>query len=54
MVAGGGFKHVGHVDARDSSGNNMPLCNLYVSLMQQFGIERDSFNTSTGVFEFNG
>ena len=51
MVAGGGFKHRGHVDARDNSGKNMPLCNLYVTLMQQFGIERDKFNTSTGAFE---
>jgi hypothetical protein len=50
-VTGGGFKHRGHVDARDNSGSNMPLCNLYVTLMQRFGIERDSFNTSTGAFE---
>ena len=53
LVAGGGFEHRGHVDARDNSGNNMPLCNLYVTLMQRFGIERDFFNTSTGVFELN-
>ncbi len=51
FVAGGGFNHRGHVDARDASGRNMPLCNLYVSLMQRFGIERDHFNTSTGTFE---
>ena len=52
IVAGGGFKHRGHVDARDSSGRNMPLCNLFVTLMQRFGVERDRFNTSTGVFDF--
>ena len=51
MVAGGGFKHLGHVDARDGSGNNMPLCNLYVTLMQRFGVERDKFNKSTGSFD---
>ncbi|MEP3482297.1 MAG: DUF1552 domain-containing protein [Fuerstiella sp.] len=51
MVAGGGFKHLGHVDARDTSGKNMPLCNLYVTLMQRFGVERDKFNTSTGSFD---
>ena len=51
LVAGGGFKHLGHVDARDTSGKNMPLCNLYVALMQRFVIERDKFNTSTGKFE---
>ena len=53
FVAGGGFQHQGHVDTRDSGGNNMPLCNLYVSLLQRFGIERDSFNTSTGSFELS-
>ena len=51
MVAGGGFKHLGHVDARDSSGKSMPLCNLYVTLMQRFGIERERFNKSTGSFD---
>ncbi|MGI9474016.1 MAG: DUF1552 domain-containing protein [Rubripirellula sp.] len=51
LVAGGGLKHRGHVDARDNSGKNMPLCNLYVSLIQRFGIERDHFNTSTGTFD---
>lgn len=53
LVAGGGFQHRGHVDTRNSSGENMPLCNLYVTLLQRFGIERDSFNTSTGAFELN-
>lgn len=53
MVAGGGFKHLGHVDTRNASGKNMPLCNLYVSLMQQFGIEQDKFNTSSGSFNLN-
>ena len=51
LVAGGGFRHQGHVDARGASGDNMPLCNLFVTLMQQFGIERNSFNTNTGSFE---
>lgn len=53
FVAGGGFKHRGHVDTRDSGGDNMPLCNLYVTLLQRFGIERDSFNRSTGKFELD-
>lgn len=53
LVAGGGFKHRGHVDARDNSGKNMPLCNLFVTLMQRFGINRDRFNTSTGAFELD-
>ena len=50
LIAGGGFNHLGHVDASDNAGRNMPLCNLYLTLMQRFGIERDSFNTSTGTF----
>jgi hypothetical protein len=29
----------------------MPLCNLYATLQQRFGIERDAFNTSDGTFE---
>ena len=53
LVAGGGFKHRGHVDARAASGKNMPLCNLFVTLLQRFGIERDKFNTSTGTFALN-
>jgi hypothetical protein len=51
LVAGGGFKHRGHVDARGTDGQNMPLCNLYVTLMQRFGIEREKFNRSTGSFD---
>ena len=51
LVAGGGFKHRGHVDARSSSGKNMSLCNLFVTLQQRLGIENDSFNTSTGSFD---
>ena len=51
LVAGGGFKHRGHVDTSDRSGRHMPLCNLFVTLMQRFGIERDRFNTSTGTFD---
>ena len=37
LVAGGGFRHLGHVDTRSGSGFNMPLCNLYVTLLQRFG-----------------
>ena len=51
LVAGGGFRHRGHVDARSNTGAHLPLCNLFVTLMQRFGIERDKFNTSTGAFE---
>ncbi len=51
FVAGGGFKHLGHVDTASPNGDNMPLCNLFLTLMQRFGIEREEFNTSTGTFD---
>ena len=50
LVGGGGFRHRGHVDCA-VNGNNLPLCNLYVTLMQRFGIERDQFSLSTGAFD---
>ncbi|MDF1741655.1 MAG: DUF1552 domain-containing protein [Verrucomicrobiales bacterium] len=53
FVAGGGFKHLGHVDTRNDAGENMPLCNLYLTLMQRFGMERDEFNISTGAFDLS-
>lgn len=53
VVAGGGFKHRGHIDTQNASGKNMPLCNLYATFQQRFGIERDQFNTSTGAFELS-
>ena len=51
MVAGGGFKHRGHVNGRGTDGNNMPPCNLFVTIQQRFGIEKDIFNTSQGSFD---
>jgi hypothetical protein len=46
LLAGGGFKHgVHHAFKRDA---NLPLCNLYVTLLQRLGIETESFGTSTG------
>jgi hypothetical protein len=47
ILAGGGFKHAGHV-AYDRD-NNRPLSNLYVRMLHQMGIEADTFGTSTGV-----
>ena len=46
IVAGGGFKHAGHV-AFDRK-NNTPLSNLFVNMLQQMGIEADKFGASTG------
>lgn len=46
LLAGGGFKHVGHL-AFDRK-NNYPLTNLHVSLLQRLGIPLDRFASSTG------
>ena len=47
IVAGGGFKHAGHV--LYDRVKNRPLSNLYVRMLHQIGIEADKFGTSTGV-----
>jgi hypothetical protein len=46
LLAGGGFRHGQHL-AFDKK-NNYPLPNLYLSLLQRMGLERDKFATSTG------
>ncbi len=46
VVAGGGFRHGSHL-AFDRK-NNHPLPNLFVSILQQTGLETDRFATSTG------
>jgi hypothetical protein len=47
FLAGGGFKHQGHV--LFDRANNTPLSNLYVRIMQQLGIEEERFGCSSGV-----
>lgn len=46
LLAGGHFRHGQHL-AFDQQ-NNYPLPNLFVSVMQQLGLEQDRFATSTG------
>src|SRR6202008_378023 len=46
LLAGGGFRHAGHV-AYDRA-NNAPLSNLFVRMLHQMGIEVRSFGASTG------
>lgn len=46
ILAGGGFRHGQHLMFdRD---NNYPLANLYVSMLQQMGLETPRFASSTG------
>jgi hypothetical protein len=47
LLAGGGFKHQGHLAYNRS--NNLLLSNLFVRMIQQMGIEAHSFGASTGV-----
>jgi hypothetical protein len=49
LLAGGGFKHGQHL-AFDQ-GNNAPLSNLFVSMLQNMGIETDQFGSSTGLID---
>ena len=47
LLAGGGYKHQGHI-AFDTE-KNKPLCNLYVRMLQQMGVETGKFGSSDGV-----
>jgi hypothetical protein len=46
LFAGGGFRHGQHLSFDRKK--NYPLPNLYVSVLQQTGLEQDKFVTSTG------
>jgi len=48
VLAGGGFKHGRHLAFGRKDSHRPPLCNLFVSMLQQFGVETDRFATSTG------
>lgn len=45
LLAGGGFKHGNHIRYEKGS---TPASNLFVTMLQRFGIETDQFNLSTG------
>ncbi len=49
LLAGGRFKHGQHLafDPPDTT----PLCNVFVSMLRQLGIESESFGTSTGTLK---
>ena len=48
LLAGGGFKHGEHKQYPKDNNKRVPLCNLYVSMLQQFGVETDRFSMATG------
>ena len=43
ILAGGGFKHGEH-----KAMERKPLCNLYLTMLHRFGLEVETFGTSTG------
>ena len=47
MLAGGGFKNGKHHRFERSGRDGRPLCDLYVSILQQLGVETDSFSNSS-------
>ncbi|MEM7601194.1 MAG: DUF1552 domain-containing protein [Verrucomicrobiota bacterium] len=46
LLAGGSYAHAGHLQF--SRGNNEPLCNLFVTMLQWMGLEHDHFGSSSG------
>lgn len=48
VLAGGGFRHGEHKHYARNGRASVSLCNLYLSMLQNFGLEIDQFNNSTG------
>ncbi len=46
LLAGGGFQHGEHKAYPEDARRRVPLCNLYLSLLQRFGVETDFFGNS--------
>lgn len=48
ILAGGGFKLGEHKRYPKERGKRVPLCNLYLSMLQRFGVNTEFFGTSNG------
>lgn len=48
VLAGGAFNHGRLLSFNAKNPHRPPLCNLFVTMLQKFGIETDAFATSTG------
>jgi hypothetical protein len=46
LLAGGGLRHGQHLAFKRD--NNKPLSNLFVTMLQNMGIETDTFGSSAG------
>ncbi len=51
LVAGGGFSHGQHI-AHEGE-DNAPLCDLFVTLLQNIGVETDQFGQSAGTLTWS-
>ena len=51
LLAGGGLKHGEHKNMYNHEKVATPLCNLYLSMLNWFGLETEHFNTSSGSLE---
>ncbi|PHS04513.1 MAG: hypothetical protein COA78_16495 [Blastopirellula sp.] len=51
VLAGGKFQHGEHKAYSITKGQQTPACNLYVSMLQRFGLQTDQFGTSTGTLQ---
>jgi len=47
VLAGGGFRHGEHKQYPEDVRQRVPLSNLFVSMLQRFGVETDRFSMST-------
>ena len=50
LLAGGGIKHHGHVVCPSEQHKRVPLSNLWLSVLNWFGTEKERFGRSTGTF----
>ncbi|MBL8179085.1 MAG: DUF1552 domain-containing protein [Bryobacterales bacterium] len=48
ILAGGGFRHGQHKAYPQSGSSRTQLCNLFLTMLQHFGVETPRFGTSTG------
>ncbi len=50
LLAGGGFEHGSYKSTPVDGHGKIPLSNLYLSILQRLGLERDRFADSTGTY----
>ena len=50
ILAGGGLNHQGHLACPEEGRRRIQLSNLWLSVLQWFGVERQRFGRSTGTF----